>query len=211
VTTARTRRPRVGVFGGTFDPPHLGHLALAERARDELDLERVLFVPAAHPPHKRGTWATPIAHRLAMTRLAVRGHRGFTVSDLEVRRAGASYTVETLRELRRRHPGTDWWLLLGEDSLRGLKRWRHPHEIAALARIAVAPRSPLPRGAGRGRADSRTPAWLRGRVRWLSSPVLEIASRDLRARARRGDSLRVLVPDTVEAYARRHRLYRRPA
>jgi nicotinate-nucleotide adenylyltransferase len=193
--TRDARRPRrIGVFGGTFDPPHAGHLALAERARDELGLARVLFVPAADPPHKRAY--TPLAHRLAMARLAVRGFPAFAVSDLEARRAGPSYTVDTLRELHRRHPAAELWLLLGEDSLRDLPAWRDPSAIATLARIAVAPR---PGVHARPRAGTR--------VTWLSAPALDIASHDLRARARRGESLRVLVPDPVIAYARRHRLY----
>jgi len=200
VTPAARRPRRIGVFGGTFDPPHAGHLALAERARDELGLQRVLFMPAADPPHKRAH--TPLAHRLAMTTLAVRGFPAFAVSDLEARRAGPSYTIDTLREMRRRHPGAELWLLLGEDSLRDLPTWRDPAGIAALARIAVAPRP-----------GARAPRRARAAVTWLSAPALEIASHDLRARARRGESLRVLVPDAVIAYARRHRLYRgaRPA
>jgi nicotinate-nucleotide adenylyltransferase len=190
---------RVGVFGGTFDPPHLGHLALAERARDQLGLERVWFVPAADPPHKRDRAKSPFPHRLAMTRLAVRGNPAFKVSDLESRRAGPSYTVETLRAMRQRFPGRELVLLLGADSLSDLPTWRDPAEIAHLARLAVAPRPVgAPRRRGAPRADFA-----------LDAPVLELSSSDLRARARRGESLRYLVPDAVAAYVRRHRLYGR--
>ena len=207
MSAGHPRRPRrIGVFGGTFDPPHIGHLALAERARDELGLARVLFVPAADPPHKRTRAKTDLAHRLAMTRIAVQGHRAFAVSELEARRPGPSYTVETLRELRRRRPKAELWLLLGEDSLRDLETWKAPAEIATLARLAVAPREGSAPKRSRGARNSR--AGSPHRVTWLSGPVLEISSSDLRARARRGASLRVLVPDAVAAYARRHRLYR---
>ena len=210
MSAERPRRPRrIGVFGGTFDPPHTGHLALAERARDELGLARVVFVPAADPPHKRARTKSAFAHRLAMTRLAVRGHAAFAVSDAEAKRPGPSYTVETLRELRRRHPAAELWLLLGEDSLRDLPGWNSPAEIARLARLAVAPRPE----SGRPRAPRAGPASPprrgRRRIAWLSGPVLEISSSDLRARARRGRSLRVLVPDAIAAYVRRRRLYRR--
>ena len=195
------RRLRLGVFGGSFDPPHLGHVALAERARDELELTRVLFVPAPDPPHKRGRPRSAFRHRLAMTRLAVRGFRPFEVSDLEARRSGPSYTVDTLRELNRRFPAAELWLLLGEDSACGFEAWREPRAIVSLARLAVAPRG--------GVREHRAPTWLRRRLTWLSGPVLDIASSELRARARRGRSIRGLVPDGVDAYARRHRLYLR--
>lgn len=211
MSAAPARGPRrIGVFGGTFDPPHIGHLALAESARDELGLDRVLFIPAAEPPHKRARPKSELSHRLAMTRLAVRGIPGFAVSSMEARRAGPSYTVETLRELKRRHPSAELWLLLGEDSLRDLPHWREPSAIVSLARLAVAPR-PERKPARRRRAAPRVRLPGRHGIAWLEAPVLEVSSSDLRARARRGASLRVLVPDAVAAYVRRHRLYRHGA
>ena len=208
MSAGRTRMSRrIGVFGGTFDPPHIGHLALAEGARDELGLARVLFVPAADPPHKRARNKSAFTHRLEMTRLATQGHRTFAVSDVEARRPGPSYTVETLRELRRRHPAAELWLLLGEDSLRDLETWKAPGEIVTLAHLAVATRAP----AAGAEAPARSLSAAARRVKWLAVPVLEVSSSDLRTRARRGASLRVLVPDAVIAYARRHRLYRRGA
>ena len=201
MTVRRSRaRRRIGVFGGTFDPPHLGHLALAERARDQLGLERVWFVPAADPPHKRDRAKSPFARRLAMTKLAVRGNPAFQVSDLESRRPGPSYTVETLRAIQLRLPDHELVLLLGADSLNDLPTWHEPQEIERLARLAVAPRLDRAGRARRGapRADFE-----------LDAPVLELSSSDLRARARRGESLRYLVPDAVAVYVRRHRLYTR--
>jgi nicotinate-nucleotide adenylyltransferase len=201
VTARRSRTPRrIGVFGGTFDPPHLGHLALAERARDQLGLERVWFVPAADPPHKRDRAKSPFARRLAMTKLAVRGNPAFQVSDLESRRPGPSYTVETLRAIQRRLPDHELVLLLGADSLNDLPTWHEPQEIARLARLAVAPRIDRASRARRGAPPADFA---------LDAPVLELSSSDLRARARRGESLRYLVPDAVAAYVRRHRLYSR--
>jgi len=199
---SRLGRPeRIGIFGGSFDPPHVGHLAVAEWARDELGLARVLFVPAASPPHKRAP-ATPVRDRVAMTRLAVRGNRAFAVETLEARRAGPSWTVDTLRALARRHPRAELWLLVGADMFATLGTWREPGAIARLAAIAVAGRP----GARRTRAGR----WARGGlgVRWLGNPTLELSSSAVRTRARAGGSLRYLVPDAVGRYAERHRLYR---
>lgn len=196
---------RIGLFGGTFDPPHLGHLALAEWARQDLALDRVIFMPAGQPPHKRGRRLSPAAHRLAMTRLAVRGHRGFAVSDLEARRDGPSFTVDTLRHLRAAHPGARLFLLMGADSLDDFATWREPAAIARLATLVVATRPGAGKRAGRGPASTgpRPP-----RVVRLDNPGLDISATVLRGRARRGLSLRYLVPDRVAAYIGRHQLYR---
>jgi nicotinate-nucleotide adenylyltransferase len=187
---------RLGVFGGTFDPPHAGHLALAEWAREALRLDRVLFVPAGAPPHKRREGLSPAAERLALTRLAVRGNPGFAVSSLEARRRGPSFTVETLRALRAAHPGARLVLLMGQDSLAEFETWREPDTIAALATLAVAVRPGAPR--------PRT----RRRVVWLDNPGLEVSSRALRARVRAGRSIRYLVPDAVARRIERRGLYR---
>jgi nicotinate-nucleotide adenylyltransferase len=204
---------RIGIFGGTFDPPHVGHLVLAEWARARLRLDRVVFVPAGMPPHKRGRRLTDAALRLVLTQLAVRGNRAFTVSGLEARRAGPSFTVDTLRQFHARQPGARLYLLMGEDSLADFPNWHEPGEIARLATLVVAarPGPALPaRGAGtRGRA--LVPARARARIVSLDNPIVAISSSALRARARAGRSLRYLVPDAVAAYVVRHRLYRRGA
>lgn len=187
---------RVGVFGGTFDPPHLGHLATAEWARDRLGLARVLFVPAGVPPHKRTRRVTGAEHRLAMTRLAVRGQPAFAVSDLEASRSGPSFTVDTLRELGTRERGAKLYLVIGEDSLDDFGAWRDPGGILARATLAVAARPGV-----RPRGPRRPPCV------WLENPWIDLSSSALRRRAGAGRSLRYLVPDPVIAYIRRHRLY----
>ena len=189
------RGRRIAIFGGTFDPPHFGHLALAEWARVELALDRVWFVPAGVPPHKRGAAGTAARHRLAMTRLATRGNPGFRVSPLECRRSGPSYTVDTVRAFARAHPGARLHLLMGADTWATFKTWREPGAIARAARLVVALRP------GSRRASAR-------RVAWLANPGLDVSSSALRARAARGRSLRYLVPDAVARYIARHRLYR---
>jgi nicotinate-nucleotide adenylyltransferase len=190
---------RIGLFGGTFDPPHLGHLALAECARDQLDLERVIFVPAGSPPHKRRAERSSAPRRVAMTRLAVRGNRAFRISLLEVRRQGPSFTVDTLLDLARRFPGCRLYLLLGADSLADFANWHRPREILRLATLVVAERPGV-----RGRVGPR-----RGVV-WLENFAVDISSSAIRARARAGRSVRYLVPEAVERYIVRHRVYGGP-
>jgi nicotinate-nucleotide adenylyltransferase len=194
---------RIGLFGGTFDPPHFGHLVLAEWTRVRLRLDRVVFVPAGAPPHKRGRRLTDAALRLGMTRLAVRGNPVFTVSAFEARRASLSFTVDTLRHFRAHRPDARLYLLMGADSLVDFPDWHEPGEIARLATLVVAARLPGPGAPGR----PFVPAAARGRVVWLDNPVVGISSSALRARARAGRSLRYLVPDAVAAYVARHGLY----
>jgi nicotinate-nucleotide adenylyltransferase len=188
---------RVGLFGGTFDPPHLGHLAIAEWAREQLRLDRVVFMPAGMPPHKRRRDLSSAAARVAMTRLAVRGNRHFTVSTLEVSRRGPSFTVDTLRSLKSRYRGARLYLLIGEDSLNDFGSWHEPGEILRRATLAVAIRP----GAGRRARAARE-------ATWLENPGLHISSSAIRARVRAGHSARYLVPDPVARYIARNRLYR---
>ncbi|MGH7742074.1 MAG: nicotinate-nucleotide adenylyltransferase [Candidatus Eiseniibacteriota bacterium] len=187
---------RIGLFGGTFDPPHLGHLALAECARDQLGLESVLFVPAGTPPHKRRVGRSSAQRRVAMTRLAVRGNRSFRVSLAEVRRHGPSFTVDTLRDMGQRFPGSALYLLMGADSLADFANWHDPREILRLATLVVAARPGVRRRAGPRRG-----------VVWLENFAVDISSSAIRARARSGRSVRYLVPEAVAHYIARHRVY----
>ncbi len=194
----------VGLIGGTFDPIHHGHLAIAEEAREALGLERVLFVPSATPPHKPGRQVTDAADRLAMVRLAVAGNPAFAVSEVEVARGGASYTVETLTALRGAGIA-DPWFILSSEALALFPTWREPARILELARLAVVPR------AGYEPLDT---TWVeaqfpgRGdRVRFLAGPLLPISGSVVRRRAAAGRSVRYLVPDAVAAWIADHRLY----
>jgi|KBSSwiStaDraftv2_1062776.scaffolds.fasta_scaffold91241_3 nicotinate-nucleotide adenylyltransferase len=191
---------RKGLFGGTFDPPHVGHLALAEWAREQLKLDEVLFVPVGRPPHKRATRLSSAGHRLAMARLATRGNTAFRVSGLEVEAATPSYTVDTLRRLRARHPRDRWYLIIGSDSLDEFHTWREPETILELSTLAVAGRP--------GCGEEALRRWGRRReIVSLGNPGLDVSSTMVRARARAGRSLRYLVPDLVASYIVRHRLY----
>ena len=184
---------RIGVFGGTFDPVHVGHLAIAQAALDGAKLDRILFVPARRSPLKdRGPVASE-ADRLAMLEAATKDEPRFAVSRVELERPAPSYTVDTLEALR---ADGELFLILGSDALAELPKWRSPERIRALAPLLVArrPGAPEPDGA----AGART----------FDAPCLDISSRELRARASRGLSLRYLVPDDVWRHIERRGLYR---
>jgi nicotinate-nucleotide adenylyltransferase len=191
---------KIGVFGGTFDPPHLGHLILAEAAREQLQLDRVIFIPAGDPWRKADRKVTPAFHRLEMTRLAAEGNPAFEVDDYEVIRDGPSYTVETL-EILQDHlgPEVDLSLILGEDALADLPNWREPERLAELSTIAVANR--------RGVMMPRLP-FDTARVVAIVMPGIDISATELRDRASRGLSLRYLTPDVVVRYIEDQGLYK---
>jgi nicotinate-nucleotide adenylyltransferase len=200
-----SRMKRLGLLGGTFDPPHYGHLVLAEQARIQLQLDRVLFIPAAQPPHKPVAEVTPIVHRLSMLERAIAGNSFFEISRADIDRAGPHYTVDLLTILREIYLEAEFFFLMGSDSLVDLPRWRDPHRLIQLTWLAVTPRPgyvvhmPL--------LEQALPGISR-RLIWLDAPFLDIASHDLRQRVRQGGSIRYLVPPEVEAYIHAHGLYR---
>jgi len=200
---------RVGVFGGTFDPVHLGHLILAEQCREQAALDQVWFVPAARPPHKLERSLTPFPQRLEMLSLAVAGHPAFRIDDLEKNRPGPSYTVDTLEELHQRCPDTEWSLILGSDSLPDLPRWREPARIVALAELLIVARPDWPTpSAEELRAALGLPSEAPLRSRLVAAPLIGISSHDLRRRVHDGRSIRYLVPRAVECYIDNHGLYK---
>jgi nicotinate-nucleotide adenylyltransferase len=199
---------RIGVFGGTFDPVHQGHLILAEQCRQRGRLDRVLFVPAARPPHKHEHPLTPFAQRVEMLTLAIAGQPAFAIDECEKERPGPSYTVDTLRQLHRDHPDDELVLLLGSDSLTDLAGWRDPAGIMELAELFVIERRDPPRDAFHTvPAPARLPAT--ARIQRVSDvPLIDISSRDLRRRVAEGLTIRYLVPRAVECYIEAHHLYR---
>ena len=191
---------RLGILGGTFNPIHVGHLVLAESAREQARLDRVLFIPTATPPHKRARGLIDGATRLRLVRLAIRGHAAFRASDVELRLGGVSYTVRTVQWLHARYPDAQLHLIVGQDMLP--VRWYGMDELNRLCTFLVArrPDSSAVRADGLGRSARR--------VRTITMPQLEISSTDIRARIRWGRSIRYLVPEAVERDIRRSRLYR---
>lgn len=196
---------RIGILGGTFNPPHLGHLVCAQEAYLQLGLARVLLIPARVPPHKPVHDDPGIEHRLAMCRLAIAGdEQRLEVSDLEARRAGASYTVDTLEELHAHQPESELFLIVGSDVALEFANWREPERVLSLATLSVAERPGSSRPAveqALGQVDGGE------RAVFFDMPAIEISSTLLRRRARSGEPTRYLVPDRVRSYIDRHRLY----
>jgi nicotinate-nucleotide adenylyltransferase len=199
---APVRRRRVGVLGGSFNPPHLGHLVIASEASYQLGLERVVFVPAAQPPHKTVADATPAEVRVEMARLAVAGDERFAVSTVELDR-GLRYTVDTLRALAEEHAGAELVFIMGSDSLLQFETWHEPRAILELCRLAVAVRP----GDDERRLDEVAAGLGRRRALVLRTPLIAVSSTELRGRVRMGMPLTYLVPRAVEEYVRRHELY----
>ncbi|MGH3264317.1 MAG: nicotinate-nucleotide adenylyltransferase [Trebonia sp.] len=199
---------RVGILGGTFNPPHIAHLVCAQEAHLELALDRVLIVPARTPPHKPIVHDPGPEHRLAMCRQAVAGDERFAVSGLELARAGPSYTVDTLEQLSRQAPTDKLFLILGGDIAAGLPGWHRPERVLELATVAIATR----RGTTR-RTSERALAGLRGgdRFTFFAMPPIGISSTMVRRRVRAGQPIRYFVPAAVAQYIERHGLYRAAA
>ncbi len=196
--------PKLGILGGTFDPPHLGHLILAEAAYEALGLTCVLFTPAADPPHKSSQPITPVKHRLAMLRAAITGNPHFAVSDVDATRAGPQYTVDTLAILHAQRPKANLYFLMGGDSLRDFLSWRDPGGIVRQAQLAVMRR---PGSTVDLSALSEQLPGIVDRVIFVDAPVIGIAATTLRERVRAGLSIRYQVPKTVEKYIAEHGLY----
>jgi nicotinate-nucleotide adenylyltransferase len=200
----------VGLLGGTFDPIHVGHLAVAEEAREALGLERILFVPAGQPPHKPGRPISAPEHRVAMVELAIGDNPAFGLSRVEVDRSGPSYTVDTVAALLAADPSTPPALtvIVSAELFGDFTTWHEPARLLDLARLAVVPRPGYP-ALGRSFVAEHFPG-LEDRVTFLDGPYLDISATDIRARAAAGRSIRYLVPQAVAAYIGDHALYTDP-
>ena len=188
---------RLGLLGGSFNPIHHGHLIVAERAVEQLRLDRILFIPTAVSPLKNASDLAPAADRMAMARLALKGHPLFEASDAEVKRGGVSYSFDTVERLK---TTSEVFLVIGDDAVSDLPKWYRIHDLAARVTFAVA-----------GRPGNYPPPppgpW---KLRRLRVPLIEISGTEIRDRVRRGLSIRYLLPEAVERYIRSHGLYRTP-
>jgi nicotinate-nucleotide adenylyltransferase len=198
----------VGILGGTFNPPHVGHLVMVLEALDQLDLDRVLLMPVAQPPHKEALSDPGADVRLELCRLAVAGEDRVEVSDLEIERGGASYTVDTLRALHERDPEHALTFIVGGDMAYSLPSWREPEAVLELARLAVAERDGLRR---EDIAERLEPLHEGDRVVFFDMPRIDLSSSAIRARVAAGRPIRYLVPDPVVDVIRARSLYRQPA
>lgn len=198
---------RLGLFGGSFDPPHWGHLLLAEQCREQCALDAVWLLPSGSPPHKAAAGMTPGPQRAEMAELAFAGCPAFTVNRMEQKREGTTYTVDTLETLNQEDPSRELFFLIGADSLSDLPGWREPGRILDLATVVAVNRgdktlpdaSALIDVVGANRA---------ARVRHVTIPGMELSSTDIRRRVREGRSIRFMVPRAIEAYIAEHKLYR---
>lgn len=199
-------RHKVGIMGGTFNPVHIAHLILAEQCLEQFRLDNILFIPTGHPPHKDGDQVVEAVHRAAMVKLSIAGNPRFHYSDIEIQRNGYSYTTDTLQELHRLYPDTDFFFIMGADSLYYLEKWYEPQRILELATIVVANR------------DEHRKADLDERIRWLTEqfggkilglrvPSLDISSKYIRSQIAAGNSVRYYIVDEVRQYIEKHALY----
>jgi nicotinate-nucleotide adenylyltransferase len=195
---------RIGILGGTFNPPHLGHLVCAQEAYLQLGLDRVMLIPARTPPHKPVEDEPGAEHRYELCRCAIGGDDRFRVSDLEIGRPGPSYTVDTLVELNSQVPDSELFLIVGGDVAAGLPHWREPERVLSLATLAVAKR----RGTARARVEGALQTLHGGdRAAFFQMPRIGISSTDIRRRVRAGEPITYLTPDAVAKYIERHGLY----
>ncbi|AFV12347.1 nicotinate-nucleotide adenylyltransferase NadD [Thermacetogenium phaeum DSM 12270] len=195
---------RIGILGGTFDPIHCGHLVAAEAARERFRLQRVIFIPTGIPPHKEPATVTDFWHRYLMVALAVLTNPYFDVSRLEYERGGITYTVDTMRQLREIYgTAAELFFITGSDTILEIFGWKEPEQLLSLCKFIVAVRP----GFDMHFVEKVLGKYYRTRVYPLEMPQLGISSSDIRRRVREGRSIRYLVPEAVEAYIRRERLY----
>ena len=190
---------KIGILGGTFDPIHTGHLVLADELREKLKLERVIFIPSASPPHKTEHQLSSAAHRFEMTKLALKGNSHFSVSDIELKREGLSYTVETLRKLKELYKDSEIHFLTGSDVLDEITTWKEPDEIYRLAKIVIGIRP------GFDEFDPEDHFAKRSII--LRITGVDVSSTHIREKVAKGESIKYLVPSEVEEYIRRKHLY----
>jgi nicotinate-nucleotide adenylyltransferase len=187
----------LGILGGTFDPPHIGHLLLAQSAYEQLGLDKVIFIPAAVQPFKLGREMLPAIVRYRLLELAVGGDERFAISDIEIKRQGISYTIDTIKELKTIYPETKLWLIIGSDIISDISAWKEPDKIFASCSVAMALRSDVkPYGPD---AD---------KIKQFEMPPVGISSTDIRRNIKEGRSIKYLVPEAVERHIYQNHLYR---
>jgi nicotinate-nucleotide adenylyltransferase len=200
---------RVGLFGGTFDPPHVGHLILASEAKSQLHLTRVLWTVTPDPPHKQDQTITALEHRLAMVKLAIEDDPSFELSEVELNRPGPHYTVDTVKLLAQQNPEMEIVPIIGGDSLNDLPTWHQPKELLYAAHWVGVMRRPGEE-ANLQELEHELPG-ITSKIHYVDAPLLEIASREIRSRAATGKPFRYYLPDPVYEYIEQHHLYQQSA
>ena len=194
------RKKKIGILGGTFDPIHLGHLVLAEQVKEKLKLGQVIFIPCLRSPHKTRQKLSPAKDRFRMTQLALEGNPSFSVSDIELKRKGLSYTVDTLKELKDLYPNSHIYFLTGSDVVDELGTWKDPQRLYRLAKVVIAIRPGFDEFDHRNRFAQKS----------IVVPItgIDVSSSEIRRRVKTGKSMKYLVPSGVEDYIRKKKLYR---
>lgn len=192
VTQRASKTTQIGIFGGSFNPPHLAHLIVAEILREQFALDRILWIPNRQSPFKEKQELAPAEDRLEMTRLIVRDNDAFVTSDIEISRSGVSYTIDTIRDLQKENADARYHIIIGSDSLAEFGGWREPEEIVRRARLIVYPRP--------GFENADTPKAFEDRIRFADAPLLEISSTAIRRRRRENRSIRYMVPEVIHEY-----------
>jgi nicotinate-nucleotide adenylyltransferase len=196
----RDRKKRLGILGGTFDPIHSGHLILAEQLKEELKLQKVIFIPSANPPHKENCPISSAKNRLKMVKLAIQDNPDFLISDIELKREGKSYTIDTLSQLKKLYKDSGLFFLLGSDAIDELPTWKEPDKIFQKVKVVIALRPGFDRINPENRFVKKSHV--------IPINGLNISSTQVRERVRQGKSIRYLVPREVEEFIRSKKLYR---
>jgi nicotinate-nucleotide adenylyltransferase len=199
---------KIAIMGGTFDPPHIGHLVIADQAFAQLGLDKVWFAPVGEPPHKNIQHVSPVEHRAAMTSLAIQDNAHFELTRADIERPTPHYITTLFELLCQREPQHEWYLIMGGDSLMELPRWHEPMRLLQLAKLAVAHRPGFQPDLQK--LEAQLPG-VSARIAWVDSPMIDLASRDLQRRAREGLPLRYVVTQEVARYIDEHKLYSEPA
>lgn len=196
----KKRLERIGIFGGTFNPPHTGHLIVAEHVREVLRLDKIFFVPSYISPHKQAGEEALAFHRLAMVRLAVRGNKFFDFADLEINQRGTSYTYKTVESFHQQFPTGTLFLMMGVDNFVDFRTWKKPEQIIARATVVAMTRPSY--------KVARTQQQFSDATKFVTVPDIQISSTEIRNRVKQGKAIRYLVPEKIEKYIVRHGLYR---
>ncbi len=200
-------KKKIGIMGGTFDPIHMAHLLLAESARVQFHLAQILFMPSATPPHKDHRQVSPVEHRRNMVQIAIEGNSGFAYSDLELRRSGITYTSDTLEALHEEYPDTEFYFIMGADSLFAVDAWHQPEKIFQRAAILAGNRSEVPLENIKKQVDYLKERF-GGTIGLIEMPDIAISSSEIRKRCAEGASVRYYVPEAIYRYMESHQLYR---
>ena len=193
---------RICLFGGTFDPPHIGHLLIAQTVFEEENFDKILFIPAFNPPHKK--YITPIKNRLEMLKIAIEGNPNFEISDIEIKRAGVSYSIDTIQTIKKQlnNKRDKLFYLIGSDSLLELQNWKNPTKLLKECQVVVAIRP--------GFRPSDIPSWILHKIRFANLPRFQISSSNIRYRWVRNKTIRYMVTQPVWEYIENHKLYNQP-